>query len=73
MFERIKGAIIPHLVGILLMGLGWFISILNVRLAFSAYQPANIFTKETGFGLLVILIGAYFADIYIWIRGKLSK
>ena len=72
MLDRIKSAIIPHLIGLSLMGLGWFISIVNVGLA-RGYQSTVLFTKETGFGLLLIILGAYFADIYIGIRDKFSK
>ena len=71
MFERIKGAIIPHLVGLGLMFFGWYISLLNVGL--TRFQTDVLFTKWTGFGFLLILCGAYLPDIWIGIRDRLSK
>jgi len=71
MFERIKNAIIPHLVGFGLMFFGWYISLLNVGL--TRFQTDVLFTKWTGSGFLLILAGAYLPNIWIGIRNKLSK
>lgn len=73
MFERIKGAIIPNLFGIIIMVAGWFISILNIGWNARGYQAPILFTKWTGIGLLVILFGAYLPDVWMGIREKLSK
>ena len=71
MLEKIKNAIIPHLVGLMLMIFGWYISILNVGLA--RFQTDVLFTKWTGLGLLLILTGAYLPGIYLGIKSIFQK
>ncbi len=71
MFERIKSALIPHLIGLIIIVLGWYISILNVGL--NRFQPDVLFTKWTGFGLLMILVGAYLPEVYLGIKEKSKK
>ena len=66
MFNKIKNAFFPYLIGLLLMVFGWYLSILNVGL--TRFQTNVLFTKWTGLGLLMILIGAYFPGIYIGIK-----
>ncbi len=69
--EKFKNAIIPHAVGLMLIVFGWYISILNVGL--TRFQADVLFTKWTGFGLLLIVIGAYLPWIWIGLRDKFSK
>ncbi|TAL31068.1 MAG: hypothetical protein EPN93_18775 [Spirochaetes bacterium] len=71
MWEKIKGAIIPHLVGLALMAGGWFISITYV--GFRRFESDILFTNMTGLGLLMIIVGAYFPDVYIGLREKFRK
>jgi hypothetical protein len=71
MIKTITDAIIPHTIGLLLMIFGWYISILNVGL--TRFQTDVLFTKWTGFGLLMIIIGAYLPWVWTGIRGKLNK
>ncbi len=71
MLEKIKGAIIPHMIGLILLVSGWFISITYV--GFRRFEADILFTKTTGLGLLLIIIGAYFPDIYLGIREKRSR
>lgn len=71
MLKKIIDAIIPHSVGLLLIVTGWYISILNVGL--TRFQPDVLFTKWTGLGLLMIVIGAYLPWIWIGIREKFVK
>jgi hypothetical protein len=71
MFEKLKSAIIPHLIGLVLIILGWYISILNVGL--TRFQPDVLFTKWTFFGLCLILAGAYLPEIWLGIRGIFKK
>lgn len=66
MFNKIREAFLPYLIGFLLMVFGWYISILNVGLA--RFQTDVLFTKWTGLGLLLILTGAYFPGIYLGLR-----
>ena len=71
MFKKFTDALIPHLVGLGLMVVGWLFSINYVGL--NKFQSNVLFTKETGLGLLMIVIGAYLPEIWIGIRGKFSK
>ena len=71
MLDKIKGAIIPHLIGFVFMFFGWYISILNVGL--TRFGTDVLFTKWTGLGFLLILIGAYIPGIYISIRDSIKK
>lgn len=71
MFKKIKDALIPHLFGLGLIIAGWYISILNVGL--NRFQPDALFTKWTGMGLVLIIIGAYLPEIWIGIRNKFTR
>ena len=71
MLNEIKGAIIPHLVGFMLMLFGWYISILNVGL--TRFGTDVLFTKWTGLGFLLIVAGAYLPGLYISIRKKFKE
>ncbi len=64
MFGKI---ILPHLIGIGLIVIGWYISILNVGL--TRFQTNILFTKWTVMGLALILIGAYLPEVWRKIRG----
>ena len=66
MIEKIKEAFFPYLVGLMLMVFGWYLSILNVGL--TRFQTNVLFTKWTGLGLLMILVGAYFPGIYLAVK-----
>ncbi len=71
MIDRIREAFFPYLVGLLLMVFGWYLSILNVGL--TRFQTNVLFTKWTGFGLLLILIGAYFPGIFLAFKNHFFK
>jgi len=71
MMQKIIDAIVPHSIGMLLMVMGWYISILNVGL--TRFQADVLFTKWTGFGLLMIIAGAYLPWIWTGIRNKFRK
>jgi len=71
MMDKFLNAIIPHAVGLLLIVMGWYISILNVGL--TRFQADVLFTKWTGMGLLMIVVGAYLPSIWIGIRDKFKK
>lgn len=71
MLKKITDAIIPHIAGLILIIFGWYISILNVGL--SRFQTDVLFSKWTGSGLIIIVIGAYLPEIWIGVRNKVSK
>ena len=67
MLETIIHNIIPHIIGLLFIFAGWYISILNVGLA--RFQENILFTKTTLIGLILIIIGAYIPPVWNKIRG----
>jgi hypothetical protein len=71
MLEKIKIAFFPRLIGLALMCIGWYISILNVGL--TRFQTDVLFSKWTLFGLTLIIIGAYLPGIWIGISEWVSK
>jgi hypothetical protein len=68
MLEKIWHTILPNLLGLLVMIIGWYISILNVGL--TRFQADVLFTKWTLFGLILIIIGAYIPRLWSKIRGN---
>lgn len=71
MINKIKEAFFPYLLGFLLMVFGWYVSILNVGLA--RFQTDVLFSKWTGLGLLMILLGAYLPGIFLGIKKFFKK
>lgn len=71
MFERVKKAIFPHFIGLMMMVSGWLLSIGSVGIR--RFEPDILFTRTTASGLLLILAGAYFPDIYLRIRKIFKK
>lgn len=63
---------LPHLIGLVCIVAGWYISIINVGL-FKYNQEKTIHTKETLAGLALILIGSYIPQIWGWIYRKITK
>ena len=62
--DFIKKRLIPHLLGLVLIFFGWFITIGVV--GWDKFSRTDPFTKGTIFGLVLIVIGAYLPEI--WIR-----
>ncbi|RHX88155.1 MULTISPECIES: hypothetical protein [Leptospira] len=63
--------IIPHTVGIILIAIGWYVSILNVGL--TRFTENVLISKWTVGGLILILIGAYLPEIWIGTRNLFKK
>lgn len=63
--------IIPHTVGIILIAIGWYVSILNVGL--TRFTENVLISKWTVGGLVLILIGAYLPEIWIGTRNLFKK
>ncbi len=70
--KKIIDVIIPHGAGLLIIIVGWYISLVDVGLG-SKLQTTVLFTKGTGFGLLMIIFGAYLPWIWTGIRGKMNR
>ena len=51
----------PHLLGLILMVAGWYISIVNVGL--DRFTSTSLITNWTLLGLGMILLGAYIPEI----------
>lgn len=64
--------ILPHFIGLVLMVAGWYVSIINVGL-FKYNQERALHTKETLAGLGLILVGAYFPQVWMWIGRLFQK
>lgn len=63
--------LIPQAVGITCMIIGWWISIVNVGL--DKFVSSTIVNKWTLIGLMLIIVGAYIPQIWIFILNKLNK
>lgn len=73
MIKKIIDVILPHAAGLILITIGWYITI-NQVVENIARSNSNVpLTKGTGFGLLIIIAGSYLPWIWTGIRGKISK
>jgi hypothetical protein len=72
MLNKIWDIILPNLIGLGLIIVGWYISILNVGLTtrIKSYQEIEYITTWTIVGLVLIIIGAYIPRLWNKIRGK---
>lgn len=69
--NTILNYIIPHAVSLILIAIGWYISILNVGL--TRFTENVLITKWTLSGLTLIVIGAYLPEIWIGTRNLFKK
>ncbi|MBM9500994.1 hypothetical protein JWG44_12100 [Leptospira sp. 201903071] len=63
--------VIPHTVGVILIAIGWYVSILNVGL--TRFTENVLISKWTVGGLVMILVGAYLPEIWIGTRNLFKK
>ncbi len=68
MAGKIGRVVLPNAIGLGLIVIGWYISILNVGLA--RFQTNVLFTRWTLTGLILIIIGAYLPRLWSKIAGK---
>jgi multisubunit Na+/H+ antiporter MnhG subunit len=66
--DWIKKRLIPHLIGLIFIFFGWFITIGVV--GWDKFSRTDPFTKGTLFGLILILIGAYLPEVWMKITNK---
>jgi hypothetical protein len=71
MFEKFRKAIVPHIIGILLIILGWLLCIINIGI--DRFSSKGIFNYVTLSGLLLILLGAYIPEVWIGIRNSVTR
>ena len=64
----IKTFVLPHLVGMILILFGWFITIGVV--GWDKFSRTDPFTTGTFFGLALIVAGAYLPELWIKIARK---
>ncbi len=60
--NKMLSLVIANGIGIMLMVVGWYISIINVGL--SRYTTNVLFTKWTMAGLILIILGAYLPRLW---------
>ena len=72
MLSKIWDVILPNLIGLGLMVVGWYISIVDVGLGtrIRTYEEIKFISTGTLVGLLLIIIGAFVPRIWNKIRGK---
>jgi hypothetical protein len=72
MLSKIWDVILPNLIGLGLMVVGWYISIVNVGIStrLRTYEEITFISTGTLLGLLLIIIGAFVPRIWNKIRGK---
>ncbi|MGJ4745300.1 hypothetical protein ACQV5M_02980 [Leptospira sp. SA-E8] len=66
---KIISFLFPNFVGLILILLGWWTTIINV--ATLRFAGESYFNKWTYTGLTLIIIGAYLPEIWIGIRKKI--
>ncbi|KAB2879129.1 hypothetical protein F9K33_10560 [bacterium] len=71
MLDKLIRRLLPQVIGLVMMVLGWYVSIVNVGL--DKLSSPSIFTKASWTGLLMILIGAYLPQLWIAILNKFNK
>lgn len=71
MMDKLMRRLLPQVIGLVVMVLGWYISIVNVGL--DKLSAPSIFTQASWTGLMLILIGAYLPQIWIAILNKFNK
>jgi len=77
MWQRIKTYFIAHFLGLVFMVIGWALSINFIALDRGSFKFAaggvterSLFQTPTFIGLALIVIGAYFPEIWIGIKNR---
>ncbi|PJZ69860.1 hypothetical protein CH373_10710 [Leptospira perolatii] len=68
---KFLGYITPHFVGLVLILVGWWTTIINVGML--RFTDQSYFNQWTISGLVLILIGAYLPEIWIFIWKKVRQ
>lgn len=72
MLDTLKHVVLPHLIGLAMMIIGWYISIADVGITtrIKTYEEIKFISIPTILGLILILAGAYVPRIWARIKGK---
>jgi hypothetical protein len=68
---KFGSVVIPNAIGLGIIVVGWYISIINVALA--RFKENILFTKWTLFGLGLIIFGAYLPRLWNKINGWFNR
>lgn len=71
MLEKFWRRALPQAIGFILMSIGWYMSIIDAGLV--KFSSVSIITRWTIIGFLMILIGAYLPQIWIFLLNKMQK
>ncbi len=71
MLEKIKNYLIAHLIGLSLLLVGWYISVIDSAL--DRFSAKSIITSSTTVGLCLIVVGAYLPEVLIAISNRHLK
>ena len=80
MWQKIKTYLFAHLLGLVFMVIGWALSINFIALDRGSFKfgpggvtERSLFQTPTFIGLALIIIGAYFPEIWIAIKNRKPK
>jgi hypothetical protein len=80
MWQKFKTYFVAHLIGLIMILGGWTLSIVNVGLDRGVYgimpngvAQKTLFTTPTILGLVLVILGAYFPEIWISIKNRKAK
>jgi len=68
MWQKIKTYFVAHVIGLALLAGGWYLSIMNTSA--DRWQSVKFLSGANLIGLIMILVGAYFPEIWISIKNR---
>lgn len=71
MWQKIKTYFVAHVIGLALLAGGWYLSIMNTSA--DRWQSVKFLSGANLIGLIMILVGAYFPEIWISIKNRKAK
>ncbi len=71
MLEKLLRRALPQGIGFILIVIGWYMSIVDAGLV--KFSSVSIITTWTMTGLVLILLGAYLPQIWIFLLNKMQK
>ncbi len=71
--EKFKRYFFAHLIGLLMIIAGWYITAITELFRFPFMQPGSVHNQGSVTGLILIIIGAYFPEIWIAASNRWRK